>query len=108
MHIRRLWMISAAVLVLVVSGCGKEPNPLIGQWKPALADKEKMAACRTLAQVEFTEKTVTSGLGSAKSTVTVAYGRDGDSYLATAGNGQAFADRWIHVVQKIGGRICRV
>jgi hypothetical protein len=88
-HTCRLRMIAAAVAVLVVSGCGKS-NPLIGKWKLALATKDKMAACKALAGVEFTEKTVTAGLGPGKNTVTVTYGRDGDSYLASAGNGQAF------------------
>jgi hypothetical protein len=33
---------------------------------------------------------VTAGYGPTKNTVTVTYGRDGDSCLATAGNGQAY------------------
>jgi hypothetical protein len=88
-QIWRLRVIAAAVVVLVVSGCGK-PNPLIGQWKLALSSKEKMMACKALAGVEFTDKTVTTSLGPTKNTVTVTYDRDGDSYLASAGNGQAY------------------
>jgi hypothetical protein len=88
MHMRRLRMIVAAGLVLVVSGCGR-PNPLIGKW--TLADQSgNDIACVNLSKVEFTDKTVTAGIGPTKSTVTVTYGRDGDSYLATAGNGQAY------------------
>jgi hypothetical protein len=78
----------AAVLVLVVAGCERS-NPLIGKW--TIADQsDNNLACISLVNVEFTEKTVTTGFGPTKSTSTVTYGRDGDSYLATAGNGQAF------------------
>jgi hypothetical protein len=78
---------AAVVLVLVVSGCGRS-NPLIGKW--AIADQsENNPACASLVEVEFTEKTITTGFGAEKNTVTVTYGRDGDSYLASAGNGQA-------------------
>jgi hypothetical protein len=112
MHVWRLNTIAAAVLVLIVSGCGKPSppssppsnpsssapsspasnpasNPLIGKWK--LADQsENDLSCISLVEVEFTEKTVTTMLGPTRNTVTVTYGRDGDSYLASAGNGQAY------------------
>jgi len=91
MHMWLLRMIAAAVLVLVVAGCAKSDpsNPLIGKWE--LADQGgNDLACISLVEVEFTEKTVKTGLGPAKNTFTVTYGRDGDSYLASAGNGQAF------------------
>jgi hypothetical protein len=91
MHMWLLRMIAAAVLVLVVAGCAKSDpsNPLIGKWE--LADQSgNDLACISLVEVEFTEKTVKTGLGPAKNTFTVTYGRDGDSYLASAGNGQAF------------------
>ena len=89
MHMWRLRMIAAAILVLVVSGCGR-PNPLIGNWKLALAPKDKMAACKALVGLEFTEKTVTTSPTGIPSTVTVTYGRDGDRYLVTEVNGTAF------------------
>lgn len=121
MHMWRLKILAAAVLVLVVSGCGKSnppstppsdqsssppsnpsssapsspasnpvSNPLIGKWK--LGDQsENNFACINLVAVEFTEKTITTnGFGPVKNTFTVTYGRDGDSYLASAGNGQAY------------------
>jgi hypothetical protein len=112
MHMWRLKILAAAVLVLVVSGCGKfnppsdQPssppsnpapnphsnpasNPLIGKWQ--LADQsENDLSCISLVEVEFTEKTVTTKLGPTRNTVTVTYGRDGDSHLASAGNGQAY------------------
>jgi hypothetical protein len=85
---RGLQVIVAAVLVFVVSGCGKS-NPLVGKWTIADQSNNNLA-CINLVNVEFTDKTVTTGFGPTKSTVTVTYGRDGDSYLATAGNGQAY------------------
>jgi hypothetical protein len=91
MHMWLVRMIAAAVLVLVVSGYARSDpsNPLIGKWE--LADQSgNDFSCISLAKVEFTEKTVTTGLGPTKGTYTVIYGRDGDSYLASAGNGQAF------------------
>ncbi len=122
MQMLPLRMIAAAVVALVVSGCGKSnppsnqssnpsanqsanqtsnlvpnpppsslaSNPLIGRWK--LADQsENNFACVNLVAVEFTEKTITTnGFGPVKNTFTVTYGRDGDSYLASAGNGQAY------------------
>jgi hypothetical protein len=100
MHTWRLRAIAAAVLVLIASGCGGSnppsnpaSNPLIGKWK--LADQsESNFACINLVEVEFTEKTITTNVfgpvKNMKNTFTVTYGRDGDSYLASAGNGQAY------------------
>ncbi len=112
MHVWRLRVIAAAVLALIASGCGRSnppssppssppsnpapnppsnpaSNPLIGKWQ--LADQsENDLSCISLVEVEFTEKTVTTKLGPTRNTVTVTYGHDGDSYLASAGNGQAY------------------
>jgi ankyrin repeat protein len=91
MHMWLVRMIAASVPVLVVSGYARSDpsNPLIGKWE--LADQSgNDFGCISLVKVEFTEKTVTTGLGPTKGTYTVTYGRDGDSYLASAGNGQAF------------------
>ena len=78
MHMWRLRMIAAAVLVLVVSGCGKS-NPLIGKWKLAPGPNCKLEG----GQLEFTEKTMTDGSG----TYVVTYDRDGEFYLVKGNAG---------------------
>jgi hypothetical protein len=84
MHMWRLRMIAAAVLVLVVSGCGRS-NPFIGKWKLA----SSLNCDYRLAQLELTETsmTVTVKVGFKGEVVphtsAVTYSRDGDFYVAT-------------------------
>ena len=83
-------MILAAVLVLVVSGCGRS-HPFVGKWKPP----SSFNCDYQMAQIELTETTMTVTVhvgfkGEVVSHATpVTYTRDGDFYVATpnAGNG---------------------
>jgi len=85
-----LRMIAAAVLVLVVSGCGRS-HPFIGKWKPP----SSLNCDYRLANIELTETamTVTVHVGFSGAldshTTAVTYSRDGEFYVATptAGNG---------------------
>lgn len=81
MHMWRIRMIPAAVLVLVVSGCGRT-NPLIGRWKVNSA-QDPDCIINLIDTVEFTEKGMTLPDGLSRTTYPVTYRRDGDAYLVT-------------------------
>jgi hypothetical protein len=84
MHMWRLRMIAATVLVLIVSGCGRS-HPFIGKWSPP----SSLHCDYHLAKIEFTETTVTATFhvgfkGALDSrTTAVTYSRDGEFYVAT-------------------------
>lgn len=89
MHVWRLRMLAATVLVLIVSGCGRS-HPFIGKWSPP----SSLNCDNRLAKIELTETTMTltvhAGFNGAldSRTTAVTYSRDGEFYVAitTAGN----------------------
>ncbi len=89
MNMLRLRMITAAIVVLFVSGCGKSnppsntaSNPLIGRWKVNSA-QDPGCIIDLIDTVEFTEKGMTLPDGLSRTTYPVTYRRDGDAYLVT-------------------------
>jgi hypothetical protein len=88
MHVWRLRMIAATVLVLTASACGRS-HPFIGKWRPP----SSLNCDYRLAKIELTETTVIvtahagfkGGLDS--HTTAVTYSRDGEFYLATPTTG---------------------
>jgi hypothetical protein len=84
---RYLRTIVASGLILVAWGCSKS-NPLLGKWKLAPNQGNE---CFALSQIEFGDKTMTMATPLAPVSMAVTYSRDGDNYVVTAGNGEAFS-----------------
>ena len=84
---QNLRIIVACCAILVASGCSKS-NPLLGKWKLAPNSPNE---CFTLSSIQFGDQTMTMATPLAPVSMAVTYSRDGDNYLVTAGNGQAFS-----------------